>query len=340
MKKEEYLRQLKEQLRQFDPSLQKEILEDYKQHFIEGEELGISDEEIIAELGNIDEMIAELNEEGNKRVPVTANYVSEDSYRGIRFDLKMADIKVVASFDDQLHIDTSGNLNENFYRFEQREENGIFVLELITTGARSFFFRQHIKVEAALPSGYELVDIKTGSGDIELIDIHSDQLLCTSGSGDMKLKRVSCSEGSLLSGSGEIGLEESELSKVKIQTGSGEVEIENGAADHLEIKTGSGDVECRADIGQILCRTGSGDIEIETDHDCDILLSSGSGDIEIKIEESEGAEVSYSTSSGDVELSWRGEEILVSKKGIELFEERCSHVGVKTGSGDIMIEIG
>ena len=54
---------LQEKLERFGRELQEEILEDYRQHFAEGANEGKSEEEIIEELGNIEEMIRELAEE-------------------------------------------------------------------------------------------------------------------------------------------------------------------------------------------------------------------------------------------------------------------------------------
>ena len=63
MNKQEYMKKLQERLESFGKELQEEIMEDYRQHFAEGENEGKSEEEIIEELGNIEEMIRELSED-------------------------------------------------------------------------------------------------------------------------------------------------------------------------------------------------------------------------------------------------------------------------------------
>lgn len=60
MNKESYMRELEESMKEFDRELQQEILEDYEGHFMEGAKLGKSEEEICQELGNIQDMAAEL----------------------------------------------------------------------------------------------------------------------------------------------------------------------------------------------------------------------------------------------------------------------------------------
>lgn len=56
------MQKLQEKLDRFSKELQEDILEDYRQHFAEGELQGKTDEEIIEELGNIEDMIRELSE--------------------------------------------------------------------------------------------------------------------------------------------------------------------------------------------------------------------------------------------------------------------------------------
>ena len=62
MKKEEYMSQLKEALREFDPDLVQEIVSDYEERFRVGAENGRTEEEIIAELGSVEELLEDLRE--------------------------------------------------------------------------------------------------------------------------------------------------------------------------------------------------------------------------------------------------------------------------------------
>lgn len=60
MTRAEYLNKLQEQMEKFGNELRQEIMEDYSRHFAEGAAAGRTDEEIIEELGNIEDMIREL----------------------------------------------------------------------------------------------------------------------------------------------------------------------------------------------------------------------------------------------------------------------------------------
>lgn len=60
MTKNEYMSKLAEALRDFDAEIREEIISDYEEHFAIGQAEGKGDEEIIAELGSIEELVNEL----------------------------------------------------------------------------------------------------------------------------------------------------------------------------------------------------------------------------------------------------------------------------------------
>ncbi len=339
MKKNEYMRLLKEKLNQFDETLQRDILEDYMRHFAEGELAGRSEEELIQELGDIDEMILELEDEINERHPIVEKKeIESDFFRGIKMNLEIGDVQLIPSHDNQLHIDTSGNLNSECYAVNQSEENGIFIFELKRKGFFRTFLKQWIKIKVALPLDYEMVEVKVGSGDIELKDIETDNLNCTSASGDINVNKSVLGNAQLKIGSGDLEIMDAEIDMLEIVCGSGSVEIDGKEIKCIEIKVGSGDVECRTASEEIRCKTGSGDVEIEAEQQCDVLVGTGSGDIDIKMKECTGAEISIVTVSGDAELTWKGEELSLPKKFRKIFESGGCRIGAKTASGDISIE--
>ena len=62
MNKQEYMDKLKEALKSFDEEVRNEIVADYEEHFDMGLASGKTEEEVIAELGSIEELVKELKE--------------------------------------------------------------------------------------------------------------------------------------------------------------------------------------------------------------------------------------------------------------------------------------
>ena len=67
MNKQEYMYNLFEALRPFDEDVRNEIISDYEEHFADGLACGKTEEQIVEELGPIDELIAELKDLKGKK---------------------------------------------------------------------------------------------------------------------------------------------------------------------------------------------------------------------------------------------------------------------------------
>ena len=62
MNKADYMKELIEKLADFEEELVQEIVSDYEEHFANGAVKGKTEEDVIAELGTVDELIEELQE--------------------------------------------------------------------------------------------------------------------------------------------------------------------------------------------------------------------------------------------------------------------------------------
>lgn len=84
MNKQEYMYNLFEALRPFDEDVRNEIISDYEEHFTDGLACGKTEEQIVEELGPIDELIAELKDlKGKKK-------------KGFGFDFDSVDVSKAA----------------------------------------------------------------------------------------------------------------------------------------------------------------------------------------------------------------------------------------------------
>lgn len=352
MTKADYMNKLQEKLEQFNQGLQEEILEDYEQHFAEGLAMGKTEEEIIEELGNIEEMIQEFSEEDYKQEMIPADAEREESpeqaysgtYRAIVLDGMVADVAVRESEDGRIyvHYDNEDEKMKQMYRFYQYEENGIFYVgvkqregmempgakRMVLFGRTIFSFQNagsrgaDISLELEVPKGFPSVQVSTLSGDIEVRGLHVGELQLNTNSGDLEVENVETASLETRTTSGDLLIRETKSGKLSIQTSSGDVELGKVDAESCVIKTGSGDVCTGLLKGKaVSVGTGSGDVELRADAE-EYIIKTGSGDVAAAVFE-KAKDIRVGTGSGDVELR------VTAVPGAEIH--------VTTGSGDIEI---
>lgn len=354
MTKAEYMDTLREKMQRYNRALEAEILEDYEQHFAEGLAEGRTEEEIIAELGNIEDMLQEFSEEDLKQelaaVESQANQSNsyEQLYREVVIDGQLADVEVRSSPDDQLRIDyeNRGSKTQKLrYHFYQYEEDGVFYAGV--KERRGADFREDmgsdsiwgilspiisrssgdINLRVEIPAGIPVIELHTTSGDLDVEELRTQELTTQSTSGDLRVVEVACKKlyGKTQSGDMDISgvdMNIHEDTEVELCTTSGDMEVRRLSAARMRMQTTSGDVSAEdLETERLKVQTASGEQELENIV-CDRAeMRSGSGDIEVQ--NICGRELSAAAGSGEVEL----------QADVEILE-------VKTGSGDIDVTAG
>ena len=341
MTKLEYMTKLQEKLEKFGKELQEEILEDYRQHFVEGESEGRSEEEIIEELGNIEEMIRELSEEDlpegftqldagkepdrEKDVEAGQDVRNTDLkksfsysayYKGIVLDGKVANVIVNRSEDDKIHVDyeAKGISNQLNYEFFQHEEDGIFYAGVKRRkGGRDEGDGGEKLVKVTL-FGRTIIsygNIGGFGGDGQNITLTVripkgvPRLTVKVGSGNINVSRLELEAFEGISGSGNVVLDEMVADRMKAHCGSGNIKVSHTEFISGSLDTGSGNVKAEMIKGRDLkCGTGSGNIRLDAAV-AEYQLGTGSGNIKVKaVGATERA--SLGTGSGGVKIELEG----------------------------------
>lgn len=368
MTKQQYMEKLQEKLERFGRELQEEILEDYRQHFAEGANEGKSEEEIIQELGNIEEMIRELSEEdlpgefaqramesgavaertakepapqeGRERA-VNANAGSEGSfaysgnYKSVVLEGKVANIHVERSEDEKIHVDyeAKGLSSQLNYEYYQYEEDGVFY-----AGVKR---RKNLREE---DDGEEKMVKVTLFGRT----IISYGTVGSFGGGQYITLRVRIPQGipklTAKTGSGNVELSGLELESVESSSGSGNVEIRELVADRVKGHTGSGNLVVEhAEFISAGLDAGSGNIRLERIKGKELRCGAGSGNIKA---DAAVAEYHLSTGSGNIKAKAVGAVETVSMSAgsgsvkLELEGIEGMEATVRTGSGSAHIAWG
>lgn len=368
MTRAEYMKQLQKQLGNFSADTQQEILEDYNQHFEEGLANGKSEEQIIADLGSIDDMINELPQDQRQQEPSVSskeNASYSGAYHTVVLDGAIADIHVEASADNCIHVEYQNNGNEAQqakYRFFQYEKDNVFhagVMDsgLETSNQESKSFRLFgiplfsyngssthsgcILLTVKLPESVSTLNVKTGSGNIRITGITPQILHTVTGSGDAILCNTTCKELDAHAGSGNISLSDIVFDTAVLHTGSGNISGKTTftkASGSLGGHTGSGNIHLRTAICNCNMQTGSGNISLHSEHSLQSSrLQTGSGNISVVLKNADGMEANVKNNSGNARLTWKAEPTQHVKNGTFHFGNGDVKICTKTGSGNIDI---
>ncbi len=365
MTKLEYMKKLQEKLEKFGKELQEEILEDYRQHFAEGENEGKSEEEIIDELGNIEEMIRELSEEdlpegfaqldpGGRaenagQVTETGEEEEEQDvkdtdlkksfsysayYKGIVLEGKAANVFVSRSEDNRIHVDyeVKGVSNQLNYEYYQHEEDGVFYAGVKRRkGARDEGDSEEKMVKVTL-FGHTIISY----GNISNF----------SGGGQNITLTVRIPKGvpklTVKVGSGNVSVSGVELEAFEGTSGSGNVALDEVVADRMKAHSGSGNIKVsHTEFISGSLDTGSGNVKAEMIKGRDLKCGTGSGNVKV---DAAVAEYHLSTGSGSIKLRAVGASELADMSTgsgsikLELEGAKGMEAAVRSGSGSIYID--
>ncbi|MCM1374540.1 MAG: DUF4097 family beta strand repeat-containing protein [Muribaculum sp.] len=349
MTKSEYMKELQEGLRRYNVSVEREILEDYEQHFAEGLAHGRTEEEIIDELGSIEDMLQEFSEDDLKqeieKVEMQASQSNsyQHCYREVVIDALLADVVICDAKDDQIRVDyeNRGSKAQKLkYYFYQYDKDGVFYagvkekkgVDLGTGALRGLFSQMNwsggdIDLRIEIPAGIPVLRVHTTSGDQEIQDIRIGELEAQCSSGDLEIKGAACDKLCARTSSGDmevsrVHMDAQKDTSIELYTTSGNMEIGELVTSHMCVQTGSGDVEARElQIGNLKMQADSGEIGLEHVQGSLIRLQTGSG--EIRGRDIQGEELAAGAGSGDVSI----------QANVKTYD-------LKTGSGDIELRVG
>lgn len=379
MNKTEYLKELESELKKFGDELQQEILDDYVQHFAEGEAAGKSDEEIIEELGNIADMIQELGDAGEAAalseegavpkgpsgeekemfVPQRGEEASGKKFPNISLKTESANIVLKKSKDEWIHAecfceDGTSMDDIEFYQYGEgdtfyaavRQKDGYerkfsFYKTVVTVGKHFFSNGSGVTLVVKVPEGEERLKFVTKSGDVRGESIGLKILEGATGSGDISLDSCACSEGKIITGSGDVELNSCAISRLNFVAGSGDFRMNKSAVEIQEVKAGSGDVTIEnSTVNRLETGTASGDVVFEGGACNEMRVKASSGDVSCS--SATIGNVSILSSSGDVDLNITAESCEISSSSGDICvtaKQSPRRVKAHTCSGDISLEL-
>ncbi|MBD2844812.1 DUF4097 family beta strand repeat protein [Paenibacillus sp. IB182496] len=179
-----------------------------------------------------------------------------------------------------------------------------------------------------------VLEIKTGSGDIELTDISAEQGSVSAGSGDVSVEQMTARLLAVETGSGKIELTRLYGGDAQVKTGSGGIEVDGYELLTLTVDASSGNIELEDGLAELNGRAGSGNIDLATDElRRDTMLETGSGNVEVELaREPASLEVRYDGGSGRGRIEWDG-------FAYDTDERDHDRIRGAFGSGDVLLDV-
>lgn len=231
----------------------------------------------------------------------------------------VGDIKITTWDKDIVSIKVFGGRNaaDDVKFYFNQTSNGVLVDAEKRSSWSGWFGRIRVKYEIDVPRNFNL-DLKTGGGDILVLDLNGEINLKTSG-GDITCEEI--------------------IGNIIATTSGGDIQL-NSHVGNVELKTSGGDIDIKSSNGKVNAITSGGDITVDyLGENKGINLRTSGGDVVVKIPESLKADLELRTSGGSIKTNIE-ERIKESSRtkfigqlnggGLELY--------AKTSGGDIRIQ--
>ena len=315
MNKDEYLKQLKNRLNDLNIDGKDEIYNDFTNHFEIGHQNGLSDDELIENLGSIDEVLESYESLPKQEKIIVDNHEQKkefnDKITSIDINAKHADTKILPSSDNSFKVELykEGRLLEKLsHMLTAYQEESVFYVKVLPIFPYKSFGNYELTIH--VPNNLKNIHLGTSSGDVYINNLDVDKLNIQSASGDINIHTIHTKELSLEVASSDINI--NKLSgDISIRSASGDVEIDNVSGDvNAEFKT----------VEQMNVSTTSGDINVRIDNDDNLSIETHS-------------------LSGDCDVYLKGKEVITNRNQSVLLGEPTTHIKLNTVSGDIHLDM-
>ena len=334
MTKNEYLAALNQALANYSPNFKKDILDAFEAHFQEGISEGRSEEEIMNDLGTIDDVIENIHMMGGEKETVHKEQKNKD-YEVLKEGLSTAFHAFTRIADEALgHAkDFTANMNRKkntaqYYSEPQSETLPSSIVKLVIhsetlmssldiklekgnelhyefTQSHSIFtnpISDGIRCEVSDTTGKILVN---GSGNLTVqIPDGVTTIAMEAPAGDVDINDIKLDEFNCHNTSGDITLNRVEMKRADFKMMAGDLDISDSTFDEIGMQLSCGDVDLTNTTGNLYANLSAGDIDIQK-HAADVIqISATAGDIDMEVS---SPNIEVKSTAGDIDLNVHGD---------------------------------
>jgi len=343
MNKDEYLKRLKNRLNDLNIDGKDEIYNDFTNHFEIGHQNGLSDEELIENLGSIDEVL-ESYESLSKQEKITVDHHNQtkeftNKITRVEVQARHANTTLKHSNDNGFHVDLHKDgklperLNHTLTAYQEEETFFINVLPI-------FPYKSHgdYKLSIQVPKDLDTIHLNSSSGDLHGGDLIILQIKIHSASGDIYLDDIHTEQLSMEVASSDVNI--NKLSgNCEIKSASADVRITKSYGNKLIYNNASGDLDIDADYLNIKLNNVSGDVNAEFKTVEQMNVSTTSGDINVRIDNDDNLSIETHSLSGDCDVYLKGKEVITHRNQSVVLGEPTTQIKLNTVSGDIHLDM-
>ena len=271
--------------------------------------------------------------------PVTGTSFPSQDLKGVDIKLYNGDVAVHLLDDPQADLMLDGDTDQLELRLS---DQGILSIRQGKTASASFFFARGLAsadVKLYLPRRmWTLLQISSVNGDIRIDEgLEVDHLSVKTTSGDLTCACASCRQLTFKSASGDLDCG-GFTGDAQIDTVSGDITL-SGTVGTLRCGAISGDVEVSGSVREARCTSASGDVLLKTDILPQMLeLGSKSGDCEVRLPDSLGFTLQFSTVTGTLRSDFELVAPIGAKSGSAAYLDGGeSNFRLSSVSGDITL---
>lgn len=296
----DYMNRLRLALADFDPEFSSEILEDFETHFVRSMENGKSEAEICRELGSIEDVIQELNEEFHATSPdvpkVTSSFASDNTSQQLFpveklcVQLLNASVQILSGESENVRYDYDRNDFDE--RFVMYTEGNIFYLKEKPRSLFRFFGsgRSGGCFSLTLPPTVQELEVASTNGQIRLDSLEAGIFALRSTNGTLLLNRVYGTLCETHCVNGKISLSGCRFDTMTASSANGSIETDGSFAS-VSLSSTNGSLMFHGKSEKTLqCKTVNGKIQIhytKPEHGASLSLSTTCGSIRADFNQSQ-----------------------------------------------------